>query len=159
VLQVEENDSLRILKKYPNRRLYDTDSQFVTLEDVKQLVLQHDEFKVEDSKTGKDLTSMVLLQIISEMEDQGKETLLTNKLLQQLIRFYGSGMQGLLSQYLEQSLAVFLDQQEGMQRQMRQFLDASPMNMLKKLSEQNMNIMSAFTHPGRSHHDKKNDKE
>ena len=140
---------MRILKKYPNRRLYDTtDSQFVTLEDVKQLVLKHDEFRVEDSKTGKDLTSAVLLQIISEMEDSGKEALLTNKLLQQLIRFYGSGMQGLLSQYLEHSLAAFLDQQDGLQRQMRQLLDASPMNMLKKISEQNINFMTAFTAAG-----------
>jgi len=140
---------LRLLKKYPNRRLYDTtDSQFVTLEDVKQLVLKHDEFRVEDSKTGKDLTSAVLLQIISEMEDSGKEALLTNKLLQQLIRFYGSGMQGLLSQYLEHSLAAFLDQQDGLQRQMRQLLDASPMNMLKKISEQNINFMTAFTAAG-----------
>ncbi|MCB1661463.1 MAG: polyhydroxyalkanoate synthesis repressor PhaR [Pseudomonadales bacterium] len=140
---------MRLLKKYPNRRLYDTtDSQFVTLEDVKQLVLKHDEFRVEDSKTGKDLTSAVLLQIISEMEDSGKEALLTNKLLQQLIRFYGSGMQGLLSQYLEHSLAAFLDQQDGLQRQMRQLLDASPMNMLKKISEQNINFMTAFTAAG-----------
>ncbi len=137
---------MRILKKYPNRRLYDTtDSHFVTLEDVKQLVLRHEEFAVEDSKTGKDLTSAVLLQIISEMEDSGKETLLTNKLLQQLIRFYGSGMQGLLSQYLEQSLAAFLDQQDGLQRHMKQLIDASPINILKKMSEQNMNFINAFT--------------
>ncbi len=137
---------MRILKKYPNRRLYDTtDSHFVTLEDVKQLVLRHEEFTVEDSKTGKDLTSAVLLQIISEMEDSGKETLLTNKLLQQLIRFYGSGMQGLLSQYLEQSLAAFLDQQDGLQRHMKQLIDASPINILKKMSEQNMNFINAFT--------------
>lgn len=137
---------MRILKKYPNRRLYDTtDSHFVTLEDVKQLVLRHEEFAVEDSKTGKDLTSTVLLQIISEMEDNGKEALLTNKLLQQLIRFYGSGMQSLLSQYLEQSLAAFLDQQDSLQRHMKQLIDASPINMLKKMSEQNMNFINAFT--------------
>ncbi len=141
---------MRILKKYPNRRLYDTtDSHFVTLEDVKQLVLRHEEFAVEDSKTGKDLTSTVLLQIISEMEDSGKEALLTNKLLQQLIRFYGSGMQGLLSQYLEQSLAAFLDQQDSLQRHMKQLIDVSPINILKKMSEQNMNFMNAFTGAGK----------
>lgn len=137
---------MRILKKYPNRRLYDTaESQFVTLEDVKKLVLGHHDFKVEDSKTGKDLTSSVLLQIITEMEDSGAESLLTNKLLQQLIRFYGSGMQGLLSQYLEQSLATFLDQQENMQRQMQRLIDANPMNLMKKMSDQNINMMKAFT--------------
>lgn len=141
---------MRILKKYPNRRLYDTtDSHFVTLEDVKQLVLRHEEFAVEDSKTGKDLTSTVLLQIISEMEDSGKEALLTNKLLQQLIRFYGSGMQGLLSQYLEQSLAAFLDQQDSLQRHMKQLIDVSPINILKKMSEQNMSFMNAFTGAGK----------
>ena len=136
---------MRVLKKYPNRRLYDTtESHFVTLEDVKQLVLKHDEFRVEDSKSGKDLTSSVLLQIISEMEDSGPEALLTNKVLQQLIRFYGSGMQGLVSQYLEQSISTFLDQQEGLQRQMKQLIDSNPINLFKKMSGQNLNFMKTF---------------
>ncbi len=137
-----------MLKKYPNRRLYDTtDSKFVTLEDVKQLVLKHDEFKVEDSKSGKDLTSSVLLQIISEMEESGTEALLTNKVLQQLIRFYGSGMQGLASQYLEQSITTFLDQQDSLQRQMKKFIDTTPMSVMKQLTEQNLNFMKSFTEP------------
>jgi len=119
----------------------------VTLADVKRLVLGHHEFRVEDSKTGKDLTSSVLLQIITEMEDRGNESLLTNKLLQQLIRFYGSGMQGLLSQYLEQSLSAFLDQQENMQRQMQRLIESTPMNLMKKMSDQNINMMKAFMGP------------
>ena len=136
---------MRTLKKYPNRRLYDTqESRFVTLEDVKQLVLHHENFTVEDSKTGSDLTSGVLLQIIIEMEEAGGETLLTNKVLQQLIRFYGSGMQGLLSQYLEQSIGTFLDQQENIQRQMRQLIDANPMNILASMSDNQFNFMKAF---------------
>jgi len=137
---------LRILKKYPNRRLYDTTaSKFVTLEDVKALVLDHDDFMVEDSKSGTDLTSSVLLQIISEMEDKGQETLLTNKLLQQLIRFYGSGMQGLVGNYLEQSLSTFLSQSDKIQRQMNTIIENNPVNMMKKMSEQNMNLMNMWS--------------
>lgn len=150
---------MRMLKKYPNRRLYDTtDSQFVTLEDVKQLVLQHDEIKVEDSKTGKDLTSSVLLQIISEMEDSGKEVLLTNKVLQQLIRFYGSRMQGVVSQYLEQSIAAFLDQQDTLQLQMKKLIDANPINIMKRLTDQNLSLMKSFTQPSEKSKDKDDQK-
>lgn len=139
---------MRVLKKYPNRRLYDTaESCFVTLADVRKLVLDHEEFRVEDSKSGKDLTSGVLLQIITEMEESGTETLLTNRVLEQLIRFYGSGMHSLLSQYLEQSLAVFLAQQDGLQRQMKQLMDTNPLNLMKQMSEQNLNFMRSFTTP------------
>ena len=120
----------------------------MTLEDVKQLVLQHENFGVEDSKTGTDLTSGVLLQIIMEMEESGHESLLTNKLLQHLIRFYGSDMQGVLSQYLEQSISSFLDQQEKVQRQIKQLIDANPINIMKAMADKNLSMMKAFTKPG-----------
>ncbi len=105
---------MRILKKYPNRRLYDTrQSAYVTLEDVRQMVLANESVKVVDSKSGADLTRTVLLQIIAEQEGEGHEPLLTNRVLQQLIRFYGDSMQGVLSRYLEQSLMIFLEQQSS----------------------------------------------
>ena len=104
---------MRILRKYTNRRLYDTSrSCYVTLEDVKQLVLNGETFQVQDSKTGQDLTRNILLQIIAEQEADGGGTLLTNQVLQQLIRFYGDSMQGMMSQYLEQSIGAFLEHQD-----------------------------------------------
>lgn len=85
--------SLRIIKKYPNRRLYDTEiSSYITVEDVRQLILDGDEFEVRDAKSGEDLTRQVLLQIIAEQE-QGGEPVLSTQVLSQIIRFYGDSMQ------------------------------------------------------------------
>jgi polyhydroxyalkanoate synthesis repressor PhaR len=132
---------LRILKKYPNRRLYDTrDSVYVTLEDVRQMVLVNESIKVVDSKTGNDLTRSVLLQIIAEQEGEGHEPLLTNRVLQQLIRFYGDSMQGVLSRYIEQSVMIFLEQQELYQRRMRDVLSASPVKLVQKIADQNLSF-------------------
>ena len=127
---------MRILKKYPNRRLYDTSAScFITLADVKRLVLEREAFEVHDSKTDQDLTRGVLLQIISETEEQGGETLLSHKVLEELIRFYGSGMDGILSQYLEQSMAAFLEQQESLQQQMQKLIESNPASLIKKISQ------------------------
>ncbi len=104
----QKTNGVRILRKYTNRRLYDTSrSCYVTLEDVKELVLNSEPFQVLDSKSGQDLTRNILMQIISEQEAEGHGTLLTNQVLQQLIRFYGDSMQGMMSQYLEQSIGAF----------------------------------------------------
>lgn len=132
---------MRLLKKYPNRRLYDTqDSVYVTLEDVRQMVLANESIKVVDSKSGNDLTRSVLLQIIAEQEGEGHEPLLTNRVLQQLIRFYGNSMQGLLSRYIEQSVMIFLQQQELYQRRMRDVLSASPLKLVQKIADQNISF-------------------
>lgn len=89
----------RIIKKYPNRRLYDTEiSRYVTLEDVKKLVIQNIPFHIIDAKSQEDLTNTTLLQIITELEQQGAP-LFTNAMLQQIIRFYGNDMQKLMSQF------------------------------------------------------------
>ncbi|MEE4381213.1 MAG: polyhydroxyalkanoate synthesis repressor PhaR [Pseudomonadales bacterium] len=130
---------MRILKKYPNRRLYDTrQSVYVTLEDVRQMVLADESIQVVDSKTGADLTRSVLLQIIAEQEGEGHEPLLTNRVLQQLIRFYGDSMQGVLGRYLEQSLMIFLEQQELYRRRMRDVLSASPLKVVQRFADQNI---------------------
>ncbi len=113
---------MRILRKYTNRRLYDTSrSCYITLEDVKELVLENVQFQVQDSKTGKDLTRNILLQIISEQEGEGTG-MLTNQVLQQLIRFYGDSMQGMMRQYLEQSIGAFLSQQDRIREQMESMI-------------------------------------
>lgn len=137
---------MRILRKYTNRRLYDTSrSCYVTLEDVKQLVLNGEAFQVQDSKTGNDLTRNILLQIISEQEAEGHGTLLTNQVLQQLIRFYGDSMQGMMSQYLEQSIAAFLEHQDRIREQMQTMMGAAnPLTMMGRLADQNMAVWNMF---------------
>ena len=138
---------MRILRKYTNRRLYDTSrSCYVTLEDVKQLVLSGESFQVQDSKTGNDLTRNILLQIISEQEAEGHGTLLTNQVLQQLIRFYGDSMQGMMSQYLEQSIAAFLEHQDRIREQMQTMMGAAnPLTMMGRIADQNMAVWSMFS--------------
>jgi polyhydroxyalkanoate synthesis repressor PhaR len=109
---------LRTIKKYPNRRLYDTEiSSYITLEEVRQLVLDNEEFEVRDAKSGDDLTRSVLLQIISEHEERGQPMFTTN-LLSQIIRFYGDSLQGFMGSYLEKSLQIFLDQQQQFRSQL-----------------------------------------
>jgi polyhydroxyalkanoate synthesis repressor PhaR len=136
---------VRILKKYPNRRLYDTEkSEYVTLDDVRKMILGKDPVKVLDSKTGKDLTRSVLLQIIAEQEAEGHEPLLTNRVLEQVVRFYGDSMQNVLSRYLEQSIMTFLEQQELYQRRMRDVLNASPLKLMQRLADQNINFLRSL---------------
>lgn len=156
----ERDSALRILRKYTNRRLYDTSrSCYVTLDDVKQLVLNGEAFKVEDSKTGNDLTRNILLQIISEQEAQGHGTLLTNQVLQQLIRFYGDSMQGMMSQYLEQSIASFLEHQDRIRDQMQTMMGAAnPLTMMNRIADQNMQMWGMFK-PGEQPEQTEKDKE
>jgi polyhydroxyalkanoate synthesis repressor PhaR len=97
----------RIIKKYPNRRLYDTAiSSYITLEDVKRLVLEQTAIKVIDARTQNDITHNTLLQIIMEQEEQGPP-LFSNEVLQQMIRFYGGTVPGLFKQMVEQSVSLF----------------------------------------------------
>jgi polyhydroxyalkanoate synthesis repressor PhaR len=108
---------LRLIKKYPNRRLYDTKtSSYITLADVKQMVLKQEEFQVIDAKSGEELTRQILLQIILE-EEQGGLPMFSSDLLSQLIRFYGNAMQGLMGSYLEKNIRAFHDIQKTMQEQ------------------------------------------
>lgn len=141
---------MRILRKYTNRRLYDTSrSCYVTLEDVKELVLSAEPFQVQDSKTGQDLTRNILMQIISEQEAEGHGTLLTNQVLQQLIRFYGDSMQGMMSQYLEQSIAAFLEHQDRIRDQMKTMMGATnPLTMMSRMADQNMAMWNMFNPNG-----------
>ena len=130
----------RVIKKYPNRRLYDTAiSSYITLEDVRQLVMDEEEFEVRDAKTGIDLTRSVLLQIISENEGQG-QPMFTTKLLSQMIRFYGDSMQGFMGNYLERSLQIFMDQQQQFRDQLGNLMGRTPWSMLNDLAERNMDL-------------------
>lgn len=107
----------RLIKKYPNRRLYDTKtSAYITLADVKSLVLQMEPFEVVDAKTGENLTRSILLQIILE-EEAGGAPMFTADVLSQMIRFYGNAMQGMLGKYLENNITAFTEMQTKLKSQ------------------------------------------
>jgi len=138
---------LRIIKKYPNRRLYDTEqSKYITLTKVKELVIQGCKFKVVDSNSAEDLTRAILLQIIMEEESHGKPIFSENSLAH-LIRFYGGNAQNVFGQYLEESLSAFSGQQDV-------FSSATqvPINNIAEMAQQNLkmwsNMQTAFFKPG-----------
>lgn len=113
------SDQVRLIKKYPNRRLYDTrTSAYITLADVKELVLEHEDFRVIDAKTDEDLTRAILLQIILE-EEAGGAPMFSRDLLAHMIRFYGNAMQGMMGKYLESNIKAFTDMQAKLQEQAR----------------------------------------
>jgi len=147
---------LRIIKKYPNRRLYDTEqSCYITLTKVKELVMQGDKFKVIDSNTAKDLTRAILLQIIMEEESHGKPIFSENSLAH-LIRFYGGSAQSVFGQYLEESLSAFSNQQDMLSSSSKM-----PLNNMTELAQHNIKMWSdmqnAFFQPNPSE-DSKNKK-
>jgi polyhydroxyalkanoate synthesis repressor PhaR len=116
----------RIIKKYPNRRLYDTEtSSYITLSDVKKLVLESVDFRVEDAKSKEDLTRSILLQIILEEETAGAP-MFSSDMLSQIIRFYGNAMQGMMGNYLEKNIQTFMEIQQRLQDQSRQMYGKSP---------------------------------
>jgi polyhydroxyalkanoate synthesis repressor PhaR len=120
----------RVIKKYPNRRLYDTaTSSYITLADVKNLVLDSENFHVLDAKTSDDITRSILLQIILE-EESGGVPMFTSEMLAQTIRFYGNAMQGMMGAYLEKSIGSFIEVQGKLQEQARTVYGgtAPPMN-------------------------------
>ena len=121
------SQSPRIIKKYPNRRLYDTEtSSYITLADVKKLVLEHVDFRVEDAKTKDDLSRSILLQIILEEESAGAP-MFSSDMLTQIIRFYGNAMQGMMGSYLEKNIQTFIEMQKRLQDQSRQIYGQNPM--------------------------------
>ena len=134
----------RVIRKYPNRRLYDTEiSSYITVEEVRQLILDGEQFEVRDAKTGEDLTRQVLLQIIAEQE-QGGEPVLSTQLLSQIIRFYGDSMQGFMGSYLERSMQLFLEQQGQFRQQLGGMLGQTPWNMMNQMAERNLDMWTQF---------------
>ena len=122
-----EQQPTRTIKKYPNRRLYDTEtSSYITLQDVKKLVLDHVDFKVEDAKTKDDLTRAILLQIILEEESAGAP-MFSSDMLSQIIRFYGNAMQGMMGNYLEKNIHTFMEMQKKLQDQSKQLYGQNPL--------------------------------
>jgi polyhydroxyalkanoate synthesis repressor PhaR len=126
----------RIIKKYPNRRLYDTeDSKYITLEDVKKLVLNGVDFIVKDVKTEEDLTRNILLQIISEQEHDG-EPFFSTELLIQIIRSYGDSLQSMAGDYIEKSMQLFVEQQ----KQFQEAMSSNPLTAMSELTDKNLKM-------------------
>lgn len=118
----------RLIKKYPNRRLYDTQtSTYITLADVKQLVLDNETFKVVDAKTAEDLTRSILLQIILE-EETGGVPMFSSAMLAQIIRFYGHALQGMMGTYLEKNIQTFIEIQNKLADQSRGLYEGAAFN-------------------------------
>jgi len=135
-------ESVRLIKKYPNRRLYDTKmSSYITLVDVKELVVKNEGFQVIDAKSGDDLTRSILLQIILD-EEGGGAPMFSSDVLTQFIRFYGSAMQGMMGSYLERNVQLFNELQKRMQEQSKTLLGDNP-----KLNQDWWNQFLSFQGP------------
>ena len=127
----------RQIKKYANRRLYDTvDSKHVTLADIRNLVVSGEDIQVTDDTSGDDITRPLLLQIIVDQEHSGKP-MLSELLLSQLIRFYGNPMQGMMSDYLQKSVDTFVGQQHSVQEQMKSMMSTTPLATMREIMKQN----------------------
>ncbi|WP_163558539.1 polyhydroxyalkanoate synthesis repressor PhaR [Halomonas sp. NO4] len=132
---------MRVIRKYANRRLYDTEqSRYVTLEDLRRLILDEIPFRVEDAKSGEDLTRTILLSIIIEQEQEadGEAEVFSNDLLAQFIRVYDMAQPLPLARYLEQGTQLMLEQQQRMQDQWQQAMRHTPMELMRELAEENM---------------------
>ncbi|WP_332871611.1 polyhydroxyalkanoate synthesis repressor PhaR [Colwellia sp. Bg11-28] len=140
--------TLITIKRYPNRRLYDTTkSHYVNLDYIRELVIANEEFKIVDSKTNEDKTRSILIQIISEEETSEKQSLLTNTLLKRLICFYGNDNQDYLQQFLEQSLSAFIEHQDDILKLSSDINKNSPFGLFSSIVEQNMNMWTKFQKP------------
>jgi polyhydroxyalkanoate synthesis repressor PhaR len=127
---MNETSAKRVIKKYPNRRLYDTnESKYVTLSDVRKLVLEETPFCVIDKKTGEDITRNILLQIIIEQEEGG-EPMFSTDALQQMIGFYGNSARSLAGDFLRNSVHMFYEQQKKLQDQMTNAMQLNPVSSL-----------------------------
>lgn len=130
----------RLIKKYPNRRLYDTtESRYITLEEVREMVLKEIPFKVVDRQSEEDITRNILLQIIMEQESGG-EPLFSADVLARFIRNYGEAAHSGFAEYLESSLRFFTEQQQAIQAQMGKALEGTPVDYWMKLGEQNLKL-------------------
>jgi polyhydroxyalkanoate synthesis repressor PhaR len=127
----------RIIKKYPNRRLYDTtESRYITLADVRQLVLDKVDFTVVEKASGDDITRQILLQVIAEQEAQG-EPALSREFLAQLIRSYGTQVQGVMGSYLEQSMRLFNSQQAQVRERLKGVVGVDPVETAVDIAQRN----------------------
>src|SRR5436305_6120138 len=140
--------SPRVIKKYPNRRLYDTEtSSYITLAEVKELVLAYKDFQVQDAKSGEDLTRSILLQIILE-EESGGVPMFSTPMLANIIRYYGHAMQGLMGSYLERSISTFHEAQKRFQDQAQTIYGELPNIPFMPAGQPIPNVMGGYLEKG-----------
>lgn len=134
----------RIIRKYANRRLYDTKaSRHINKEDVRKLIASGHEVRIVDEGSGDDITRSVLLQLVAEQE-LGGQPVLSDQMLTQFIRFYDHPLQGVLGSYLQQSFESFLQQQSTLQEQMQEMMRSGPFAVMKDVARQNMEAWQAM---------------
>jgi polyhydroxyalkanoate synthesis repressor PhaR len=134
------DDSIRTIKKYPNRRIYDThDSKYITINDVRDMVVNGIEFKVIDTQSKKDITRSILLQIIIDQESESDPLFSTDN-LQNFIRYYGENQQQGFSDFIDQSLTFFQQQQDQFQSNMTDIMENNPVKVWSDISKQNMEM-------------------
>lgn len=127
----------RIIKKYPNRRLYDTEeSRYITLADIRRLVLDKVDFMVVDKRSQEDITRAILLQVISEQEQIG-DPIMSRDFLSQVIRSYGGNMQNLVGSYLEQSLKLFSSQRQQVHNGVKSVVGVDPIGAITDITQKN----------------------
>jgi polyhydroxyalkanoate synthesis repressor PhaR len=132
----------RLIKKYANRRLYDaSQSRHITLDDIRALIVKGEKLKVVEDKTGHDITRHILLQVIAEQEQFGRP-ILSTKVLEAIIRFYGNAMQGFLAGFLEKSVEAFLNQQEALQAQISRIVSSTPISTVADITRQNLETLA-----------------
>ena len=134
----------RVIKKYPNRRLYDTEeSRYITLADVKDLVMNKVDFEVIDKKTGEDITRQILLQVISEQEQHG-DAIMSQDFLADIIRAYGAVVPDSMARYLEQSMSFFMQQQKFLQGQVESVVGKDPIGTMAEMTQKNIARLQTF---------------
>ena len=132
----------RLIKKYANRRLYDaSQSRHITLDDIRALIVKGEKIRVVEDKTGHDITRHILLQVIAEQEQFGRP-ILSTKVLEAIIRFYGNSMQGFLASFLEKSVETFLNQQEALQAQISRIVSNTPLSAVADITRQNIETLA-----------------
>ena len=135
-------DEERLIKKYANRRLYDaSQSRHITLDDIRELIVKGERIRVVEDKTGRESTRHILLQVIAEQEQYGRP-ILSTRVLESIIRFYGSPMQGLLATFLEKSVDTFLKQQQTLQVQISKMVAHTPLATMASMTRQNLETLS-----------------
>ncbi len=132
----------RVIKKYANRRLYDTDaSKHVTLSKLREMIVDGIDIRIVEDTTGDDITRALLLQIIVEQEQSSGQPILTERLLTQLIRFHGNPMQAMMAEYLHKSVSTFVNQQQRfVQSQMQDLMTNTPLDTMRELAATNMKM-------------------
>ena len=132
----------RLIKKYANRRLYDaSQSRHITLDDIRTLIVKGEKIRVVEDKTGHDITRHILLQVIAEQEQFGRP-ILSTKVLEAIIRFYGNSLQGYLASFLERSIETFLTQTQAVQAQISKIVAHTPLSTVADITRHNLETLA-----------------